>query len=126
MSVKEIAGYKVYFGTTLLEGIDLGKYNRVKKTDEEIAEYRENLYNFFHDVLMNEGVDKEKIGQKLEVHLTIVERDENVAEAAIRLFHTLEDKRLSVIAKMLGITPQRVSSILRDYFDIRKHDRENR
>ena len=115
---KLIIGYRVVFRDIVLESIVFDNYNKVRKDDNSIKKYRDALSDFFKDVLLVEGVSIRDIKENLEVHLIIHERGETNIEKTIRLFESLKDNRLIVIAARTGLSMTRVSKIITDYLKI--------
>ena len=115
---KLIIGYRVVFRDIVLESIVFDNYNKVRKDDNSIKKYRDALSDFFKDVLLVEGVSMRDIKENLEVHLIIHERGETNIEKTIRLFESLKDNRLIVIAARTGLSMTRVSKIITDYLKI--------
>ena len=115
---KLIIGYRVVFKDIVLESIVFDNYNKVRKDDNSIKKYRDALSDFFKDVLLVEGVSMRDIKENLEVYLIIHERGETNIEKTIRLFESLKDNRLIVIAARTGLSMTRVSKIITDYLKI--------
>ena len=118
-----ILGYSVYYGDKILEEIEFPQEGWLKKDKAGKEKYKEELEDFFKDVLKKEGKSQQQITDNFEVFLTVREYKETTRERIIALFEAGDDNTVKTIAKRLNLSDTYVTQVISEHLRQLKNKR---